>query len=101
GIRDRTVTGVQTCALPILPSNMEIRFGSPNGFAAGFAEVCAEALTAGTATAAARRAPAASIHMERRGMHSSLRVSWLGRAGPHRSEERRVGKEGRCVWGPK
>src|SRR5437763_3090980 len=56
------------CVQPVrvLPSNMETRFGSPNGLVG--ARVSAEAFTAGTATAAARTAPAASIQKKRRDM---------------------------------
>src|SRR5438045_1826214 len=55
------------CVQPVrvLPSNMETRFGSPNGLVG--ARVSAEAFTAETATAAARTAPAASIQNDRRG----------------------------------
>src|SRR5438128_6572455 len=88
GIRDATVTGVQTCALPICP-------GSPasarEGPAAGTRVVGGQALLLGNGQAAPgadagdpgpvrpARGPAARAVAERR---------------EPRSEERRVGKEG-------
>src|SRR5207245_5353865 len=66
GIRDATVTGVQTCALPIL--TMRAR----------------EAISSARAVAFDTAVPVRSAKRARRG----------------RSEERRVGKEGRGRWGP-
>src|SRR5438270_9777390 len=70
GIRDLTVTGVQTCALPISPGQSPIRLAN-------------------------RRLSAL------RGRIGVLtaRAGWRGCAVSGRSEERRVGKEGRCLWG--
>src|SRR5207245_6179688 len=69
GIRDATVTGVQTCALPIFPilmrSTSSTRTGSPNFHSA-------------------RASPSREMPM----------ASWM----PLRSEERRVGKECRSRW---
>src|SRR5207248_8153579 len=90
GIRDRTVTGVQTCALPI--------------FGAG---------VMGSATAWALAARGADVtlyeqfddgHM-RGSSHGRTRIFrlaypeeyWVALA-EERSEERRVGKEGRSRW---
>src|SRR5699024_11735077 len=67
GIRDRNVTGVQTCALPIYDHD-----GDPEPFAQVAQQ--AQDLAGGGA-------------VERAG-------------GLIRSEERRVGKEGRARWGP-
>src|SRR5438270_10256281 len=82
GIRDLTVTGVQTCALPIsnLAAGAEVVDGvidngdnlCPGGKVC-FNGYCLSKEEAGDAAAA----------ME-----------------PVRSEERRVGKEWRCRWGP-
>src|SRR5205085_5215689 len=71
GIRDLTVTGVQTCALPILRTAVRRRHVRRAGGAAA----------AGLPGPAAARGPA-------RG------------ADRHRSEERRVGKECRSRWWP-
>src|SRR3712207_7515687 len=81
GIRDIGVTGVQTCALPILPDPLpSIYFGGASaaaeGVAARVADVC---LTWGEPPAMLRE------RLER------MR---------ERSEERRVGKEGRSRWSP-
>src|SRR5256886_12346804 len=85
GIRDLTVTGVQTCALPICE------------------RAVAEALVAGRSTAdelvATTELPIASVLgvltlLEMRG----LAVAAYGRY--RRSEERRVGKECRSRWSP-
>src|SRR5690606_40386369 len=80
GIRDFHVTGVQTCALPIY------RAAPPPG-------------RRHTATAAPRT--------PRKGRHAmTLKTSWSLAAAllagllALRSEERRVGKEGRARWSP-
>src|SRR3712207_7982760 len=78
GIRDIGVTGVQTCALPISSASVLIRGPS-----------CSPG--DGPARPAVPRGPAPGGRAE---------------AGPHpgrrtgRSEERRVGKEGRSRWSP-
>src|SRR2546427_6802618 len=79
GIRDLTVTGVQTCALPIL---------HPKIAAANFHT----ALVLGDAVAAQAR-------LER---NPSLATKTGGPRDwqPIRSEERRVGKECRSRWSP-
>src|SRR3712207_7315804 len=77
GIRDIGVTGVQTCALPIL------RTGVP----------CAMSSTASR--------PAGDI-----GLHAKMLLIWPINTTPcalsdaARSEERRVGKECRSRWSP-
>src|SRR5437667_49955 len=73
GIRDRDVTGVQTCALPIS------RWTAP-----------------GEAQQAADDARG-TVHLARDGRRRGARVGILAGA-PERSEERRVGKEGRSRW---
>src|SRR5207248_7725998 len=97
GIRDRTVTGVQTCALPISREPREVlgfvtcrKIGAPHP----------------------RRTPPRKCHLNcwrfqsraERNAVSSWRRS-LGNSAVHvmrepRSEERRVGKEWRCRWWP-
>src|SRR5205823_11536523 len=69
GIRDKLVTGVQTCALPIFAP-------------AGGAEL--ESRTSAAQSYSSRRAPLAG-RCDRHAHH--------GFADEHRSEERRVGKE--------
>src|SRR5205823_11444294 len=89
GIRDKLVTGVQTCALPIC--------------------VGARSVGAGADPQPARRVEAgsqsvAAVHLARPlGGPLSLRPRACDVSRPHRrerqrSEERRVGKEGRGGW---
>src|SRR5207248_3418252 len=84
GIRDRTVTGVQTCALPIWWFN-PFRFGAPLAWF--------------------RRNHRKSLVVDGRlGFVTGLCIAarWAGDAArgipAWRSEERRVGKECRCRW---
>src|SRR5260370_4346437 len=86
GIRDSSVTGVQTCALPILPILLpsvshRITLGSDDE----------------------RRWQSMQIGSERGGS-IGMRVLLLMRnveiSGDERSEERRVGKECRSRWSP-
>src|SRR3712207_9546717 len=84
GIRDIGVTGVQTCALPIYVVDLGPRAGSAGG-EIGF-EGTVEGLC-GSGTLAGR-------HLgDRTALKGSVRTS-------SRSEERRVGKEGRSRWAP-
>src|SRR2546422_7907004 len=79
GIRDVAVTGVQTCALPILhQAHGLVRDGIdfPPRLASGVS------------------LPAGRCPLVRR------RGGGRGRGGPPRSEERRVGKECRSRWSP-
>src|SRR5688572_31539585 len=73
GIRDLTVTGVQTCALPISRATQSVRRPTRSA--------CRPETADSAATAAAR--------------HKLRRC-----AAPPRSEERRVGKECRSRWSP-
>src|SRR5207248_6032581 len=88
GIRDRTVTGVQTCALPISAGRAAGAFGPG-------AEAALDPGGGGRAARARCRggAPTRGIG-RRRPLAGPLRLG--GRRGS-RSEERRVGKERR--WG--
>src|SRR2546427_8627742 len=86
GIRDLTVTGVQTCALPIsMP-------GQPpsDRFKTEMPQI------PGVAGAGARRAAANPATKLVIGVLALLLVVFLG----VRSEERRVGKECRSRWSP-
>src|SRR5207248_7666474 len=95
GIRDRTVTGVQTCALPI--SSLCRR-------PAGADECCARSRSRGPVSCVRSPTP------RERGRWAAVRRWFQGpppspqqpRGKPWlslRSEERRVGKEGRAGWG--
>src|SRR2546430_11220282 len=90
GIRDLTVTGVQTCALPILASSI-IAASRPSGMKA-------------TLDTAARNdrtsfgAPEATS--QRRTVRSLPEDASVTPSGENRSEERRVGKECRSRWRP-
>src|SRR5207248_6751462 len=93
GIRDRTVTGVQTCALPI--SRLSTRFGRTTG------------VTVRRTGGWKPPAPIASDGPDTRptSRHNSPRYIMVGSfklkpGSGLRSEERRVGKEGRCQWAP-
>src|SRR5688572_32825728 len=82
GIRDLTVTGVQTCALPIYPAALRTSH-------AFFPLVIGPAGADGTTVP--RSARVATLHASTEGLQDT--------AHRERSEERRVGKECRCRWG--
>src|SRR5207249_7791938 len=82
GIRDRNVTGVQTCALPILAGVFAI-FG--HGNVAGLGEAL---------YAARAELPTLRAHNEQGMAHAAIAFAKAHRR-QRRSEERRVGKEGR------
>src|SRR2546430_12809979 len=85
GIRDLTVTGVQTCALPIsLIAGADVRCSILR------ACLAVAALTVGAGLAGAQ--------ITRRPMGGPAAPNWIG--GGVRSEERRVGKECRSRWSP-
>src|SRR5688572_33353246 len=87
GIRDLTVTGVQTCALPILAAGAD-----SNAFPAGKAALSAVA-----------ELPAVEPPLELESAPASTCVPGptdLCVSGRFRSEERRVGKECRSRWSP-
>src|SRR5207248_5611442 len=99
GIRDRTVTGVQTCALPILlPDVEEMLYSALEDFrvdilvgAGPGARTVSLPMPKFTAIGATTRQGLVSAPL--RG-----RFGLVLRLDP-RSEERRVGKEGRCGSG--
>src|SRR5207248_4004553 len=76
GIRDRTVTGVQTCALPIFP--------------------CTQ--TSLMTHAADVDVPGIRPHLQYR--PAAIELALGGYRSRSRSEERRVGKECRSRWSP-
>src|SRR5207245_10105445 len=85
GIRDATVTGVQTCALPILDL---LRQKPPEAdqFGAQMRELLAEV-----------KHLSSSVHDLSHRLHPS-KLDQLGLVAAIRSEERRVGKEWRSQW---
>src|SRR5438874_8983975 len=88
GIRDLYVTGVQTCALPISGENeSSTQTGAPMAPARCATAVSTLITRSSSATSAALSAKSASC-----GVKSITRNP--------RSEERRVGKEGRSRWSP-
>src|SRR5207247_7853455 len=84
GIRDPLVTGVQTCALPICPSDDAGRTdrSGPNG-----------GLESGRTDSGKRRLRPHHLALGHGAKHLSDGTPW-------RSEERRVGKECRYGWAP-
>src|SRR5205823_10393489 len=94
GIRDKLVTGVQTCALPILLA----------GWCAG---VMASSNGSSTTTWRLSPQPSQYVSVVQTNNHAilcrmmRLRTTKIPSGGDYnarRSEERRVGKEWRCQW---
>src|SRR2546430_8608493 len=87
GIRDLTVTGVQTCALPIFPEWAQTAVIYSRGYLSHQAKV-----------------PLASVEWVQAGVNQAGRVEKVKPKLPEgvrlRSEERRVGKECRSRWSP-
>src|SRR2546430_1636944 len=89
GIRDLTVTGVQTCALPISslpPGNYEFTVSKR-----GFKGIVKPGVTLHVAD---------TISMNFNMVVGELTEKVTVEAGAERSEERRVGKESRSRWSP-
>src|SRR5207249_5558999 len=89
GIRDRNVTGVQTCALPISAAALgRIEFYQGDGPL--------------PAQSAAAFRPGGVRQKERQHCGRDTHGPWSKRRpAPYRSEERRVGKECRSPWAPR
>src|SRR5437867_9548300 len=85
GIRDRTVTGVQTCALPISSSNNRLTSSTPE-------------IVHLADDSAVKPNPNAIVPMQTDIVTSAELV--LPPDSESRSEERRVGKECRARWSP-
>src|SRR5207248_3865385 len=87
GIRDRTVTGVQTCALPICKSHITSSVAPPSS-------------SGWNAAPAIAKAPLPKFVFNDCWMKSSKRCAkrYAAIEFAPRSEERRVGKECRCRW---
>src|SRR5205085_3921548 len=92
GIRDLTVTGVQTCALPILCGVVARRRGGGEAVAAEVLLDAKAAIAVGVGDRDALRHGDAVVRGK-----DGVRVG--ENAVVVRSEERRVGKEWRCGWG--
>src|SRR5205085_5503144 len=96
GVRDLTVTGVQTCALPIFAAHSSARIPpiDPPSTAAH------RSIPSWSATTVSARTWSRIVSRGKRLPHT--RPSGSGDDGPvdpwQRSEERRVGKEGRSRW---
>src|SRR5207248_8520433 len=93
GIRDRTVTGVQTCALPILRRLREAR-----GAVLGLSLVLLLAACGGTSTSsggpAQSQPPTANMKPPTSIGAGEGQLNLIAWEGYTRSEERRVGEEG-------
>src|SRR5256885_9598885 len=93
GIRDYKVTGVRTCALPILPAPKAVNFTAQRNCPSAQPDM-----------------PGARVFGVVMGTDAEPNVAWLERPVPvtsellaktgARSEERRVGEEGRSRWSP-
>src|SRR5207245_8496886 len=95
GIRDATVTGVQTCALPISkPSNLGT-FRSDSQRSRGWKVLrrsCENGLRAGTLGSRSLPPPLSAIRRRR------FKLGSVALNSGERSEERRVGNERRWRW---
>src|SRR5437763_5814371 len=91
GIRDTSVTGVQTCALPILENRTRII-----NFTQDSARIPADARIA----APIAKLPSNFAQFQRHSNPLSLSISAAMSNGQPRSEEHRVGKECRSRWSP-
>src|SRR5205823_7362869 len=87
GIRDKLVTGVQTCALPILMNSLR-----------ALSEFIPSATGASSLSQARRNSlgSSGSTPPKRSVFWSSVSPNFWTAVFRSRSEERRVGKEGRC-----
>src|SRR2546425_2582771 len=95
GIRDKLVTGVQTCALPISAPRARGNLRPP-----GVVSRRPGAARAGAARRDGRGAPARDADARCAGGEGAARAPAGGDAPGRRSEERRVGKECRSRWSP-
>src|SRR5205085_7081790 len=97
GIRDLTVTGVQTCALPICEGSRSPCPREPSLPGYSKASSRTEACWRGLTNHASPALPWADSHRSKRSARAS---SHLPDSLPReRSEERRVGKECGVTWG--
>src|SRR5699024_12846109 len=93
GIRDRNVTGVQTCALPIYPDKFYKNIGAKPGDVL----ILTKPIGAGILTTALKRGQLTADENEQMTHFlttlNKYAAECLRNVHPHRSEERRVGKE--------
>src|SRR5262249_57861336 len=87
GIRDWSVTGVQTCALPICDYRLDLRL-THRAVARAVSPTCGPAASL----------VEASEHVGQARVHGGLDSAPPPRSCSRRSEERRVGKECRSWW---
>src|SRR5256885_13758621 len=92
GIRDYKVTGVQTCALPILADVLASAFDSAGQRCSALRLLCLQDEVADRTLTMLRDA------LQEWNLGNPDRLSTD--VGPVRSEERRVGKECRSRWSP-
>src|SRR5690606_41085119 len=97
GIRDFHVTGVQTCALPILRARLQRQLQRLVVHAKGECHVLS--LVGGSRGLLARKVGAARSKQKQGNGRDEVALGHLALSG-YRSEERRVGKGGRCDVGP-
>src|SRR5205823_8345947 len=98
GIRDKLVTGVQTCALPISPAGhhgQQYHLTAKVGVSEAHRQINSSALRGPTANRSARVGEHPTPQRLPTGHHRHWKVP------EHRSEERRVGKECRTWWSAK
>src|SRR2546430_11510687 len=88
GIRDLTVTGVQTCVLPILQALKDSYEYAQKGIDTITPQNAFEPVSAG------------QMKMGRAGFATVCLAHSMDHYGQMRSEERRVGKECRSRWSP-
>src|SRR5438067_318151 len=95
GIRVRNVTGVQTCALPIFVLAAAVKLAVPPLMlvAVGLYDPATLTVPPVTLTVPAPLTLELAVRLKVPLLNSSVAVA--------RSEERRVGKEGRCRWPPR
>src|SRR5207249_5810828 len=99
-IRDRNVTGVQTCALPILTN--DVGTGTVQRYFSGNREATLSRSSNTSTSESILNATLrlfSSIHFLTRNHWMKDAISKPGGFGLLRSEERRVGKEGRSRMG--
>src|SRR5690606_39507981 len=94
GIRDFHVTGVQTCALPILIAISYLVRRDREGIAPAWVAVRAVDHRARAAR------PVGADRVQPDSVETGAHLVRCRSVGGARSEERRVGKECRCGWGP-
>src|SRR5207244_6304582 len=101
GIRDDLVTGVQTCALPILKYSCDFQAGSHQCRRVAMAETCCGRSVKGRWAADQSGTTVAAAHASKRQVQSGWSSSVQCKGAACRSEGRRVGKggrDGRWAW---